>query len=83
MYALSEMVDHASMRRAFYVHFLDLAPGMVGLEDPESLVTHPKDKKISTEKLLVRHILAIQQALRMQELGYVNRLPGLGTRRMD
>ena len=71
------------MFRELYEQFFGLAPGKAGLEDCESLSTHLQNKKISTEKLLVRHILAIQQALRMQELGYVNRLPGLGTRRMD
>ena len=40
VYAFSEMIDHVSMLREFYGHFIDLTPGVVGMEDGESLFTH-------------------------------------------
>ena len=38
---------------AFYAHFMDPSPSIVGIEDCRSLFTHPKHKKITTEKFLV------------------------------
>ena len=40
VYASSEMLDHMSMLREFYGRCTDWYPGMVGLEDCESLFTH-------------------------------------------
>ena len=75
-YAYSEMVDHVSMLRGFYAHFLNLPPGMVGLVDCKCLFTHLKSKEITTGAFLVRHFLASQQTLETQELGNVYWLPG-------
>ena len=68
VYAFSEMLDHMSMLRDFFGHFTDLFSGMAGLGDCESLATHLKKDKLITEKFLVRHFLAIQQATELQEL---------------
>ena len=76
MYAFSEMVDHMSLIREFYAPFVDISPGMVGLEDCESLFNHLRNKKMITEKYLVRHFLSIQQALEDGELENVYWLPG-------
>ena len=63
------------MLRESYVHFSDISPGMVGLEDCESLLTHLKNKKTITEKFPVRHFLAIQQVVETQELDNAYWLP--------
>ena len=75
--AFSEMLDYMSMLRGFYGHFADVYPGMVGLEDCESLFAHLRRKKMTTEKSLGRQLLAIQQAIEMKELGNVYWIPGL------
>ena len=78
-HAPSEMADHMASRemlRGLYAHFLNLPPGKVGLEDCECLFTHSKNKEITTETLLVRRFLAIQQTLETQELGDVYWLSG-------
>ena len=46
------------------------------MEDCESLFTHLKKNKLITEKFLVRHFLAIQQAIEPQELDTVFWAPG-------
>ena len=71
VYAFSEMVDHMSMFRELYGHLLDLYPGMFGLEDCESLFTRLDNRKVITENILVRHFLAIQQAIDLKKLGNV------------
>ena len=76
VYAFSEMVDHMSLIREFYAPFVDIPPGMVGLEDCESPFYHLRNKKMITEKYLVRHFLSIQQALEDGELENVYWLPG-------
>ena len=43
VHAFSETVDHMSMFRGFYVHFMDLSPGVVGFEDCERPFTPLKD----------------------------------------
>ena len=78
MYAFREMVDHMSMLRELFKRFLDLSPGIVGLEDCESLFAHLKNRQIFTEKFLVRHFLASREALETQEPGTVSWPPGLG-----
>ena len=76
VYAFSEMLDHMSMLREFYGHFAGPKPGMIGLEDCESLFTHLKKSKSITEKFLVRHFASIQQALEEKELNNVFWIPG-------
>ena len=77
-YAFSEIMDHMSTLREFYGRFLDIRPRMVGFEDCESLFTHLKNKKVITEKFLIRHFLAIQQAPELKELDNAYWLLGLG-----
>ena len=60
VYAFSEMIDHMALLREFYAPFSLMPPGLVGMEDCESLFTHLKNKKMVTEKYLVRHFLSIQ-----------------------
>ena len=76
--AFREIMDHMSTLREFYGRFLDIRPRMVGCEDCESLFTHLKNKKVIAEKFLIRHSLAIQQALELKELDNVYWFPGLG-----
>ena len=47
------MVDHMALIREFYTPSVGLSPGMVGLEDCESLFNHLRTKKMITEKYLV------------------------------
>ena len=60
VYAFSEMIDSKALLREFYAPFSRMSPGLVGMEDCESLFTHLKNKKMVTEKYLVRHFLSIQ-----------------------
>ena len=76
VYAFSEMLDHMSMLREFFGHFSGLSPGLVGLEDCESLFAELKKSKMITEKFLVRHCLSIQQALEQKDLDNVYWVPG-------
>ena len=76
VYAFSEMLGHMSMLREFYGIFAGSKPGMIGLEDCESLFTHLKKSKSITEKFLVRHFMSIQQALEEKELNTVFWIPG-------
>ena len=75
MYAFGEMADHVSMPREFYAHFMDLCPGVVGLEGCEWLFAHLKNKKIISAKFSVRNVSAIQQAAGTWELDNVYWLP--------
>ena len=70
------MVDHIAPIREFVAPFVGLPPGMVGLEDCESLFNHLRTKKMVTEKYLVRHFLSIQQSLEAKELDNVYWLSG-------
>ena len=76
VYAFSEMIDHMALIREFYAPFVGLSPGMVGMEDCESLFSHLRNKKMVTEKYLIRHFLSIQQALEDGDLENVYWLPG-------
>ena len=64
------------MIREFFGHFVDLNPGMVGLEGCESLSTHSKKKKMIAEKFSARRFLAIQQATEIQRLDNAYWIPG-------
>ena len=65
-----------ALLREFYTPFEGLSPGMVGLEDCESLFSHLRTKRMITEKYLVRHFLSIQQSLDNNELDNIYWLPG-------
>ena len=58
--------------------FSHISPELVGMEDCESLPTYLKNRKMITEKYLVRHFLSIQQLLEDGELENVYWLPGVG-----
>ena len=76
VYAFSEMIDHMALIRDFFAPFVGLSPGMVGMEDRESLFSHLRNKKTITEKYLIRHFLSIQQALEEEDLENAYWLPG-------
>ena len=76
-YAFSEMIDHMALLKKFYVPFSHISPGSVGMEYCESLFTHLKNRKMVTEKYLVRHFVSIQQLLGDGELENVYWLPGV------
>ena len=59
--AFSEMMEHMALLREFYAPFAGVSPGMVGRKDCESLFTHLKNRKLITEKYVVRHFLSSQQ----------------------
>ena len=50
---------------------------MVGMEDCESLFSHLKNRKLITEKYLIRHFLSIQQYVEDGDLDNVYWIPGL------
>ena len=76
VYALSEMVNHMLLLKEFYGPFEGMDPGVEGLEDCESLLTHLKTEKMIAEKCLVRRFLSIQQFLGEGDLENANWLPG-------
>ena len=76
VYALSEMVGQMLSLKGVYGPFESMDPGVGGLEDSESLLTHLKKKKITTKKYLARHFLSIQQALGEGDLENAHWLPG-------
>ena len=59
-----------------YGNLTDLYPGMVGLEDCESLSARLKKTKVIPEKSSSRHFLATQQAIEIQELDNAYWIPG-------
>ena len=63
VYALCEIDDRMTPIRDFFGPLEGLAPGMVGLEDCESLLTHLRTKKPKSEKYLARRFLSIHKAL--------------------
>ena len=50
VYALREMVDHTLLLKDFCGSFEAVNPGLVGLEDCESLFTHLKTQEMVAEK---------------------------------
>ena len=66
--ALSEMAVHMSSLRELLAPLGVLNPGIVGLEDCESLLTHPKTKKMIAETQLARHFLSTRRPLEESEL---------------
>ena len=78
VYAFREMLGHMPTLREFFGRFSRLRPGMAGFEDREGLSTHLRNKKVATEKFLVRRCLATKQAFKLKELGNVYWTPGFG-----
>ena len=69
-------LDHMPVLRELRGYSLNLYPGLVGLEDCESLFTHLKNRKAFAGKSLARHFLAIQRAIELKELDKAYWLPG-------
>ena len=65
-----------ALLREFYAPVIRMSPGLVGMEDCESLFTHLKNKKMVTEKYLVRHFLSIQQFIEEGDLDNAYWPPG-------
>ena len=66
-----------ALLREFCAPFPRISPSMIGAEDCESLFTHHKNRKMVTEKYLVRHFLSIQQFLEDGELENAYWPPGV------
>ena len=75
VFAFSEMIGHMALLREFYAPFPRISPGMVSMEDRESLCTHFKNREMVTGKYLVRHFSPIQQFIEDGELGNAYWLP--------
>ena len=67
-----------ALLREFYAPISRLSPGLVGMEDCESLFTHLKNSKMITGKYLVRHSPRIQQFIEEGDLDNVYWIPGTG-----
>ena len=65
-----------STLREFYGHFAGSNPGLIRLEDCESVLTHLKKGETVTGRFLARHFTSIQQALEEKELNNVFWIPG-------
>ena len=78
VHAFSELIKHMSPLREFYDPFVNLSPGVIGLEGCEGLIAHPKNKQAVTGEYSARHFLGIQQFLQTAALGNLYRLSGLG-----
>ena len=81
VHALGEMADHISSMRDIYAPFQGLNPGMMGLEDCESLFANLKAKKMIAGKNSLRYFSSAQQALEEGGLDNLYWLPGTGNRR--
>ena len=57
-HALSEMIGRVALLRAFCSPFVDLSPGMVSLDDCDSLRTRSKTRRMVTGKYLIRLFLS-------------------------
>ena len=68
MHAISEIVDHTGRLRDLYTHLSDVAPGMAGMQDCETLSPNLLNRRMLTEKCLVRHLLSIQETVQEGEL---------------
>ena len=66
-----------ALLREFYVPFSGAPPGMVGLEDFESLFSDLKNRKLVNGKFSVRHILSVQQFIEEGKLDNEFGLPGV------
>ena len=61
VYASSEMMDHVALPQDCYAPLADVPPGILVLEDCESLFPLLRNKKAVAEKCRARHFLGIQQ----------------------
>ena len=52
----------AELKRGFFASSVELAPGMVGLEDCESPLTHWNTRGVITETYLALHFASTQKA---------------------
>ena len=68
-YALSEMVDIASLWREFSEPLVDMSSGAIGSEDRGSLFEHLHNQKSVAEGYRVRHFLGIQLTSGNREFG--------------
>ena len=76
VHALCEMAGRILLLKDFFGPFWGVSPGLVGLEDCESLFTHLTTKKMNAEKYLVRHSRIIQQASGGGDLEHAFWFPG-------
>ena len=67
-----------ALLREFYAPSSRISPGLVGVEDCESLFTHLENRKMVAEKYLVRRFLSTQQFIEGGELNNAYWLPGVG-----
>ena len=74
------MADHISSLRDIYAPPQGLNPGMMGLEDCESLFANLNPKKMIAGKNSPRHFLSAQQALEEGGLDNLYWLPETGNR---
>ena len=75
VYAFSGMVDRAALLREFSANFADVSPGMVRMEDCESLFSHLHERATSG-KHFARHFLGVQHSPDHVELDSVFWLSG-------
>ena len=75
-YAISEMIDNMALLREFFAPFSRTSPGLVGMEDCQSLFAHLENRKMVTVKYLVRRFLRNQQFIEEGGLDNVYWLPG-------
>ena len=58
-HAFSQMVGHMEFLREFFVPFPDVSSGAAGLAGRKSPPPHLLNKRMATEKYLVRHFSSI------------------------
>ena len=66
-----------ALPREYRSPFADISPGVVGMEDCESLFTLSQNKKMVAEEYSARRFLSIEQSLGHGDLDNINWLPGL------
>ena len=62
--------------RGFGAPLVDMAPGMVALEDCGNLISHLPVRRVIAEKYLVRHYRPLQNSVQSNMLNHVVWPPG-------
>ena len=69
------MMAHVTLSLDFHAPFVDLSPGLVGLGDCGSLLTHSKTERMIGETNVARNFLPVKQASDSRDFNSVYWLP--------
>ena len=76
MFAASEMVGSVALLREIFAPYPDVSPGVISLEAPETLFSHPRHEEAFVAKYLLCLTPGKEEALSDSELDNIFWLPG-------